>query len=355
MSKRTAIVRKGLKYQKKTQHRAGGSWLPRYPMAMASRETAFRHVWHRRGEYRKVCLFKDNMDDKYTWDDLGLVLDGFTGGIPENCDTSIIPSNASMEGTGLYSLRYDAAVDWYNYKRADGFYANRISELENPIPIKIVRVGGGLYWTIGYASSIGYAKAWNPPTYNWIAYLYFYPFIEILNNRGHYLRLFHAANYPMLFEDDTMSIDINADIQANGRSYLSQRTWTRYTLREPTIAWVDIASIMADVFLDIDKTWNAETGKWVYTVLNNAKFWLVGAGVLSDGRIYGYGGYSELNINIDRNTICPVIPKDAGINIIEADVYPYFYNDPVFPYYIPAVDKEWPYWNQSYENEADMP
>jgi len=53
MSKRTAIVRKGLKYQKKTQTRVGGSWLPRYPMAIASRETAFRHVRHRMGEERK--------------------------------------------------------------------------------------------------------------------------------------------------------------------------------------------------------------------------------------------------------------------------------------------------------------
>ena len=49
MAQRTAIVRKGLKYQKKTQTRVGGSWLPKYPMAAASRETAFRHVWHRRG------------------------------------------------------------------------------------------------------------------------------------------------------------------------------------------------------------------------------------------------------------------------------------------------------------------
>lgn len=64
-TKRVAIVNKGLRYQKKTQVRSsGGGWIPKYDMAAASRETAFRHVRSKRGDRRLgIFQFRITRDD----------------------------------------------------------------------------------------------------------------------------------------------------------------------------------------------------------------------------------------------------------------------------------------------------
>jgi len=93
MAQRTAIVRKGLKYQKKPQTRVGGSWLPKYPMAAASRETAFRHVWHRRGgrrdDFFEIQFVRDDgvVIDEDLMDTLEIYSDDpdiSTGGVPRS-------------------------------------------------------------------------------------------------------------------------------------------------------------------------------------------------------------------------------------------------------------------------------
>jgi len=114
MSKRTAIVRKGLKYQKKSQSRIGGSWLPRYPMAAASRETAFRHVWHRRGGERKcwctnwfaVGKIKSIIGD---YGDIG---DYGEEEYPDYCNTKDDPQTYSNDGAikNYIGIRYEVKV-----------------------------------------------------------------------------------------------------------------------------------------------------------------------------------------------------------------------------------------------------
>lgn len=78
MKQRTVFTRKGLTYKKRTQRRVGGNWVPNYTNAIAAtnrRDTAFRHVRHRKRRYReKVFRFKIIRDD-------GTVIDHTTIGL----------------------------------------------------------------------------------------------------------------------------------------------------------------------------------------------------------------------------------------------------------------------------------
>ena len=78
-NKRTAIIPKGLRYQKVTQTRvSNGRWLPKFGgMASASREKAFRHVWSKRGDRRLGFFqFRITRDDGTIIDHTLLTFEG---------------------------------------------------------------------------------------------------------------------------------------------------------------------------------------------------------------------------------------------------------------------------------------
>lgn len=297
---------------------------------------------------RSCCLYKNLCNGGYTWEIEGIVSDAFLDGVPGLNRTGSV-TTLSMDDDGVIICNQPSSGDGQSYQ---SHAVCRVKEITEASKILIPINGPELWFTQKVKSMHGEFLCSSEVVYSQIQ-TNFCGFIEVLNNRGHYMRIYNASYSKMI--RTTPSGSTTTTWYLGGACHFKAPN-TTYDMTEPFVIYSNIMGPMFHGFLDIERYLNPETGKYDYYAINDASFWIVGAGVAIE--IYNvnetYKG--DITVDFDEFSICKNKPdpydgyEDRVLDITGAFIPDHFYNVPG-PYH----DIKYPWKTHWYTTEEYIP
>lgn len=196
-----------------------------------------------------------------------------------------------------------------------------------------------------YVNDICYTSWWHV---SGMVEMWVRPFIEIVNNRNHYCRIFLDVMANGTWDDNNgghweTTIPFSSHIQTSDLD--ETHVWSSSI--GPWVAYGNLFMNMLYTFSDIVQEDEASFDK--FRVLNGAKYWVVGVGIM--GILYSrtWSDHATVNFTLDDITLCPSEPTpnpDYPNNTINVGMSPRFYyingytSDQFYPWTQGAISYE---------------
>ena len=278
---------------------------------------------------KTCCLYKylfTNSED--TWTDEGIVAEAINEGYPYSlpgnytslsmvADTGVLES--TIPGQSYYTGGPDEdppePLQLYTSFCTTILRYDNLTE-DNPIPLNIS--GSGLYLIEKISTLYSLASIAKPVWTGTVPYwTNITPrfFIEILNNRGHYYRATLNYRYDLLLSDDALPTPndhtiYHSNIIAGCYCTTGRPSYQEREMLDPVVGYVNLYSNIWSKFLDIERTEREEEpGVYDYFVINDAEFWIIGAGFFLDNQVHTFATGANITIDFDEIALCPNIPS----------------------------------------------
>ena len=282
---------------------------------------------------KPCCLFMDRATNAtYDWTYEGVVYNAFGSALELGYSNELSLSSMTYDNNnGLftceintlegYTFHTETAPAGWEYDVLDSVESGRSTAIyrRNSLnPVEIPIAGDGVYKTLKIDSCYGYSSL---GTYHWAdpsfgvgqAKIDVYDFIEIVNNRGHYCRLYFRHLVPMILTGDgvlsgsEVEWEVYLGTSIYGSNATGYPTWRAQEMLDPYVSSVNMYFWMSRVFMDIERI--EVDGEYVYQANDGARYWIVGSGLYVALKSIAVNTACRLTLDIGEISVCPNPPQ----------------------------------------------